>query len=158
MDPISVVTARFKVLPEWVDVNGHMNMAFYSLVFDHSVDALLEVIGLGHDHVASAGAGTFVVETHNVYRSELREGDPILSAVHLLGFDDKRLHLAIEMRHADTSALCAVSEQVCMNVDLTSRRSAAMPATVLNRLQRFGLADAEKLGLEVGRSIHLRRA
>ena len=29
---ISIATA--KVLPEWIDVNGHMNVAYYVLAFD----------------------------------------------------------------------------------------------------------------------------
>ena len=28
------------VLPEWIDYNGHMNVAYYVLAFDHGVDAV----------------------------------------------------------------------------------------------------------------------
>ena len=36
---------RATVLPEWLDYNGHMNVAYYVLAFDHSTDALLDFIG-----------------------------------------------------------------------------------------------------------------
>ena len=34
------------VQPEWIDYNGHMNVAFYVLAFDHATDAFLDHIGL----------------------------------------------------------------------------------------------------------------
>ena len=37
---------RGVVLPEWIDINGHMNVAYYVLAFDHATDAFFDYIGL----------------------------------------------------------------------------------------------------------------
>ena len=34
------------VQPEWIDYNGHMNLAYYVLIFDHATDAFLDYIGM----------------------------------------------------------------------------------------------------------------
>ena len=38
---------RERVLPEWLDYNGHMNVAYFVLIFDHGTDAFYPLIGLG---------------------------------------------------------------------------------------------------------------
>ena len=37
---------RARVIAEWVDGNGHMNMAYYMVAFDKASDVLLEQLGL----------------------------------------------------------------------------------------------------------------
>ena len=32
------------VLPDWIDYNGHMNVAYYVLAFDRGVDEFLSLI------------------------------------------------------------------------------------------------------------------
>ena len=41
-----LTTWRGKVLPEWVDYNGHLNDAYYMVVFSQAVDAIMTMIGL----------------------------------------------------------------------------------------------------------------
>ncbi|HRZ24495.1 MAG TPA: thioesterase family protein, partial [Candidatus Contendobacter sp.] len=64
-------------LPEWIDYNGHMNVAYYVLAFDHATDAFTEYLGLGRDYQERQRCSTFVVETHVNYQRELVAGDPI---------------------------------------------------------------------------------
>ena len=35
-----------KVLPEWIDHNGHMNLAYYVLAFDLATDEFFDGFGL----------------------------------------------------------------------------------------------------------------
>ena len=41
--------------PAWIDYNGHLNMAYYNVLFDRAVDEAFELLGLGLDYVKSAG-------------------------------------------------------------------------------------------------------
>ena len=43
-DPYStpIILPEQQVLKEWLDYNGHMNVAFYTLAFDKSLDIFLE--------------------------------------------------------------------------------------------------------------------
>ena len=46
-----IVLPSKKVLAEWIDYNGHMNVVFYTLAFDSSLDFFLEeILGIGETH------------------------------------------------------------------------------------------------------------
>ena len=62
------------MLPEWIDYNGHMNLAYYTVLFDQATDLLFDVLGLGLDYRRDTQMGTFVAETHNRYERELLVG------------------------------------------------------------------------------------
>ena len=60
-----------EVRPEWIDYNGHMNLAYYTVLFDYATDLLFDELGLGLDYRRTTQHGTFVAETHNLYEREL---------------------------------------------------------------------------------------
>ncbi len=86
-----------EVLPEWIDANGHMNLAYYVVLFDYATDALFEAIGIGRRYKDTSNHGTFVAETHNLYERELLVGERVRVATQILAADSKRLLLAHEM-------------------------------------------------------------
>ena len=71
-----VAEHRETVVPEWLDSNGHMNLAFYVVVFDRGTDAWMDLAGLSAAYRAEAGHTVFAVEAHTLYRQELRLGAP----------------------------------------------------------------------------------
>src|SRR5262245_65164710 len=88
---------RGEVLPEWIDYNGHMNLAYYTVLFDQATDILFDELGLGLDYRRDRQLGTFVAETHNLYERELLVRAEVRVVTQILGLDDKRLHLGHEM-------------------------------------------------------------
>ena len=62
------------VTNDWVDYNGHMNVAYYVLIFDHATDVLMNHISLDQEHRNATGGSMFVVESHIVYEQEVMEG------------------------------------------------------------------------------------
>jgi len=133
---------RETVRPEWIDYNGHLNVAYYLLAFDHATDALLDLIGLGHDHVRQHGGSIFILETHVSYHREVVAGDPLVFTTQLFDFDAKRIHHAHRMHHAEAGYLAATNELMLLHVDLASRRGAPMPAAAIERLGRIRAAHA----------------
>jgi acyl-CoA thioester hydrolase len=113
---------RGEVLPEWIDMNGHMNLAYYTVLFDYAADLLFETIGIGRGYKDATGHGTFVVETHNQYERELLVGERVRVASQIIGADDKRLHLAHEMFRLEDGARAAMQELMFLSVDLRRRR------------------------------------
>jgi acyl-CoA thioester hydrolase len=115
---------RYKgeVLPEWIDANGHMNLAYYIVLFDYATDALFDAIGIGHHYKEATNHGTFVVETHNLYERELLVGEQVRVATQILGNDDKRLHLAHEMFSLANGERAATQELMYLHIDLSARR------------------------------------
>ena len=118
------------VLPEWIDYNGHMNVAYYVLAFDHGVDAFMQFIGISPAYIEQRRASTFTLEMHVSYIRELRVGDPLRLNCQLLDFDTKRVHYFLHMHHAEDDYLAAVSEQIMVHVDLETRRSSEFPDDV----------------------------
>lgn len=125
---------RTVVLPEWLDYNGHMNIAYYVLTFDHATDALVDYLGMDQAYREQRRCSTFVVETHVNFQRELLAGAPIYITTQLLGFDSKRIHYFHRMLHSDEEFLAATTELILIHVDLNQRRSAPMPLAVLDRL------------------------
>ena len=126
---------RSTVLPEWVDWNGHMNVAFYVTAFDQASGAFMRNIGLGRRYVDGKLGMTFVLETHVTYDREMKGGAPMRFTTQLLARDAKRVHLFHEMFHAEQGYLAATNEVIVMNIDYASRRSAPWPAPAAARLE-----------------------
>lgn len=131
------------VPPEWIDYNGHMNVAYYVLAFDRATDAFMESLGMGRDYQERQQCSTFVVETHVNYQRELIAGDPMRITTQLLGFDSKRIHYFHRLYHADKNFLSATTELMVIHVDLAQRRSAPMPLSAMDRLSALMTAHIQ---------------
>ena len=131
------------VLPEWIDYNGHMNVAYYVLAFDNATDRLLENMGLGQHHIETNNGSFFVVEAHVNYLAEVVEGAPLRFTIQMLDHDDKRLHFFTRMYHRDEGFLAATSEWLGVHIDLDKRRSSAMPVDAMARLADLKAAHAD---------------
>ena len=124
---------RARVRPEWIDDNGHMNVAYYVLAFDRAVDTAYGYLGLDADYRHRTGGTTFAAESHVTYQRELKSGDPIRCTTQILGFDAKRLHHFHRMYHAEEGYLAATCEWLSLHVDLERRRVAPFAPEILSR-------------------------
>ncbi len=122
------------VLPEWIDYNGHMNVAFYVLAFDQATDAFLDHIGLDHGYKDEANCTTFVVDMNVTYLSEVLEGDPLRFTTQLINSDEKRLHYFHRMYHAEKGYLAATNELMTVHISLETRRVAPIREDILERI------------------------
>ena len=140
--PAPFVSRPGPVRPEWIDHNGHLNLAYYIVLFDEATDALWAAIGLGEEYRARTGFGTFAVESHTLYLAELLEGDATTAHSLVLGVDRKRLHIAHELRRLDDGVAAARQELMYLTVDLTTRRSVPWPAETLVSLEAASSAHS----------------
>ena len=90
-----------RVEPQWIDYNGHLNVAYYNVLFDRAVDEVYELLGLGPDYLKQHKHSTMVVEMHVRYLREVHESDPVRGDVQLLDYDAKRMHLFEQLLHAE---------------------------------------------------------
>ncbi len=142
----------------WIDYNGHMNLAYYVLAFDHATDAFLDYIGLGVDYLKRHNCSTFALESHVTYDRELIAGDPMRFETQLLDHDAKRLHYMHMMYHATEGYLASTNELISLHVDMTERRSSPMPQPVMERLDQVASAhSALPRPAQAGRVISLAR-
>ena len=132
-----------KVLSEWIDFNGHMNVAYYVLAFDLGVDALWLDFGITAEHVQQNQSSTFAVETHVLYKQELKLDDPYVVTAQILAFDNKRIHQFQRMYHAESGFLAATAEWLTLHVDLKKRRVAPWPTKILEGIGRVATSQGD---------------
>jgi acyl-CoA thioester hydrolase len=123
------------VLPEWIDANGHMNLAYYVLLFDQATDTMYDALGVGQAYRDATGNSTFTAEAHTLYEREVLVGERVRMTSHLLGADAKRLHYFHEMFHAENGHRVAAQELMALHIDLRVRRTAPFPPEVMARVQ-----------------------
>ncbi len=149
---------RETVRPEWVDYNGHMNVSYYVLAFDHATDVWFEHLDLGEAYRARTGCSLFALELHVLYLAELKAGDPLRITTQLLGHDDKRLHYFHRMYHAERGTLSACVEIASVNVDLVARKARPFPVEYRARIEAVAAAHAVlPRPAEAGRAVGLKR-
>jgi len=151
------VSSVMRVEPGWIDYNGHLNMAYYNVLFDRAVDEVYELLGLGLSYVKTTKCSTFTAEVHVRYVRELLVDAPVRVTFQLLGFDAKRMHYFEQLPHADEGWLSATSENMALNVDTRIKKVAAFPAGVMERLTGMKTAH-DTLGMPdgAGRRIGMR--
>lgn len=131
---MTLFCTKLAVQPEWIDHNGHMNVAFYVLAFDLATSAVYDAWGIDKDYAQTAGCSVFTLGIDVDYLGELFLNDPIEISTQLLDWDAKRVHYYHRMVHGVTGVETAVNEILAMNVNLTTRRSAPFPKTVQQKL------------------------
>jgi acyl-CoA thioester hydrolase len=132
------VSSVMKVEPAWIDYNGHLNMAYYNVLFDRAVDEVFEMLGCGADYVKQ-GFSTFTAEVHVRYLRELKNGDPVRVTFQLLDYDAKRMHYFEQLFHAEHGWVSATSENMSLHVDMGlkntgAKKVAPFPPEVTRRL------------------------
>ncbi|HWL31708.1 MAG TPA: thioesterase family protein [Xanthobacteraceae bacterium] len=127
------VSSVMTVEPAWIDYNGHLNMAYYNVLFDRAVDEAFTLLGCGADYVKT-GFSTFTAEAHVRYLRELTEGMPVRVTFQLLDYDAKRLHFFEQLFHAEEGWVSATSENLTLHVDMAQKKVAPFASGVTRRL------------------------
>ncbi len=151
-----VATYRTVARPQWIDHNGHMNVAYFVVAFDEATDDVYEDWGLGLDYPSKSGCSVFTLGMNVDYLGEVFEGDALRIESTLLDRDAKRVHYYHEMFQDETDTLVATNECLAMNVNLHSRRSCPFPDEVqVNLNSRVARADWPS---RAGRRLGIRRS
>lgn len=128
--------------PGWIDYNGHLNMAYYNVMFDKSLDEFFDMLGCGWHYLKERNGSTMTAEVHVRYIREVKLGDPVHVTVQMLGADEKRLHYFEELRHSTEGWLSATSENMTLHVDMGVRKVAPFPPDIAARVHAVANAHA----------------
>jgi acyl-CoA thioester hydrolase len=140
--PAPFLSSVMQVEPQWIDYNGHLNMAYYNVMFDRAIDELWAGLGIGPVYMRERHGSTFTAECHVRYLREIHQGDGVQISIILVAADEKRLHTFEEMRHAGEGWLSATSENMSMHVDMAARKVAPFPPDILERIRAVAAAHA----------------
>ncbi len=136
------VSSVMRVEPGWIDYNGHLNMAYYNVLFDRAVDEAYELLGCGLAYLENSRHSCLTAEVHVRYLRDLYAGDPVRVTLQLLDFDAKRLHYFEQLFHGVEGWLSATSENMALHVDMAAKKTAIFPDAVAARLARMKAAHA----------------
>jgi acyl-CoA thioester hydrolase len=138
------VSSAMRVEPGWIDYNGHLNTAYYGVLFDRAVDEAFLHCGLGPDYVRERGLSYFLVESRTRHVREIGRQDRVRMTLQLLDVDDKRMRYVLEMREATGGWVAATSEQLALHVDTRTRKVVPFPADIRAALESMKAAHAAK--------------
>ena len=152
-----LITSEMGIEPDWIDYNGHLNMAYYSVLFDRSADDAYELLGMGPNYAAKRKLTTYTAEFHICYLRELHLDHRVRCRFQLIDFDEKRFHTYQELFHVD-GWLAATAETLALHIDMSGPKVAPMPPDVHEKMQAMHAAHSALPRPErVGRSIAIRR-
>ena len=134
-----------KIIKDWTDYNGHMNVAYYVLIFDlFGAEVLMDKFNMGEESAKKTKKSTMVVESHITYNQEVKEGDEV--DVNLLYFDHdkKRLQYKLEMIHKEKKFLASTIEILSLYVDLDQRKVSEFENEKIIIMKEFIKSNSQK--------------
>lgn len=130
------LTFESTVSEDWIDVMGHMNVAWYTACFSSAMQGVRSSYGMSNEYVKHHQLGSFAIETHTRYLTELRVGNrlQVYSRILARSKSAKRLHAMHFLVHTERQRVAATFEAIVAIVDLQLRRMTAMPPEPLSQL------------------------
>ena len=151
-----IVSTQAEVLPEWLDYNDHMNVAYYIAAFDLGIDAFKATVGIDLDYIENNKKSTVALESHITYQQEASLGEKLHINTRLLDYDGKRCHIYQEMFRGNT--LLSTQETLSISFDTALRKSCPFADDVAPRYQQMFEAQKSLPVPEwVGKSVGIKR-
>lgn len=128
------MSQEMEVLPEWIDYNGHLNMAYYNVLFDHGADQAFELMGFGPEYAATRKHTTYSADFRVRYLRELHVGAKVRVGFQLLDSDGRKFHFCQWLFHQD-GWLSATGEGIGLHIDQSGPKVAPYPADVAAKVE-----------------------
>ena len=155
--PIPFTSTPLDLQKDWIDYNGHLNMAYYNVLFDRGLDQAWDLLGIGATYAATRKLTTYTAEIHICYIRELHLGAQVTVSTQVLDADEKRLHVFQEINHVD-GWLAATSESLTLHVDMAGPKVTPFPADIKANIDAMLAAHAELPRPDrAGRTIGIKR-
>ena len=137
-----------KIIRDWTDYNGHMNVAYYVLIFDvYGAEKLMADFQMGEKSAKTTNKSTMVVESHITYNQEVKEGDEVDVNLTYFNHDKKRLLYKLEMIHKSKKYLVSTIESLSLYVDLKERKVSEFEEEKIKIMDEFINKNKSKFSL-----------
>ena len=134
---MSLLLSTTKIINNWTDYNGHMNLAFYILVFDKGAEEILSKFKMVEQSAKTTKKSTMAVESHTTYNNEVKENEEVDVYLSYFNHDKKRLHYKLEMYEKSKNILSATTEVLSLYIDLNIRKVAEFENEKLMIMDQF---------------------
>tara|TARA_B100000029_G_scaffold440315_1_gene457396 strand:- start:402 stop:863 length:462 start_codon:yes stop_codon:yes gene_type:complete len=137
-----------RIKKEWIDYNGHMNVAYYVHIFDKASDVILNIFELAGDSAKNDNKSTFVVEMHTNYIQEVKSGDEVETHLTYIDHDKKRINYKLSMFNKEKKYLSATNEVLSLHVDLSKRKVVEFDSNRIKLMDNFIMKNSSKFNYE----------
>ncbi len=105
-----------KIEPEWIDFNGHVRDAYYTLAASYATDAAMDHMGVDAAYRERTACTLYTLELHIHYLREVKRDDELSIVTAVLDFDRKRIHLGCRFVCSRLQNAAATAEFMLIHV------------------------------------------
>ena len=145
---MSLLLKTTKIINDWTDYNGHMNLSYYILVFDKGAEKILSKFKMGEQSAKTTKKSTMAVESHTTYNNEVKENEEVDVYLSYFDHDKKRLHYKLEMYEKSKNILSATTEVLSLYIDLNHRKVAEFEEEKLILMDQFIKENKSKFKID----------
>jgi acyl-CoA thioester hydrolase len=121
--------------PSWIDYNGHLRDAYYTLIASACIDALMDDIGIDAAYRRESRCTLYTLEMHVRYLREVKGDATLYSHQYLVDCDTKRMRVLLAQRTAGSPDPAAVVDLMLLHVQQGATVSSApFPEAIQARL------------------------
>ncbi len=124
------MTLEAEIPKEYIDIMGHLNVAWYTHFFSEAMLGLYGHLGFEVGELDEMRRGSFALETHIRYFREVRLSHKIEIFTRMIARNEKRFHIMCFMRNQTRNEFSASYEVVATSVNLQKRKPAPIPQDV----------------------------
>lgn len=141
------ITYRAQIPADYRDEMGHMNVMWYTHLFSCAFEKFADEFGFNEAYFRAKHMGSFALEAHTRFLSEVHVGWNITIHSRALGRSAKRIHFMHFMTIDESGRLAAIQEHVGAHIDMSVRRMAPLPQDIAERFDAL-VARQNALGWE----------
>ena len=110
-----------EVNPAWIDYNGHMNDAQYSVFVTLANEQFIDSIGMGRTYLEATGKTLYTVEMHIKYLSEVKLENKLEARVHVASQTSKSMNIKTDI-YINGEKLAAEAEITYLHYDQNAKK------------------------------------
>ena len=122
---------------QWCDYYGHLNEAYYLVVFSNATFAFQNHFGLGEEYFRAAGCSLYTLESHIRYLEEVRGDVTLEVASFVFGVDQKRIRIGHVMNVSGAEK--ATFECMLLHFDTNESKAVPMCDSKIGRIKEWEL-------------------
>jgi acyl-CoA thioester hydrolase len=124
------------VYPQYIDHMGHMNVQFYSSMFDQATWAFLSEFGITSEYMKANNKGMAAASQKTKYLLELFSGDIVEIQTKLLKVGEKTIKFVHTMRRKPDGPVIATSELIGVHFDTETHKACPFPQNIMGQLSK----------------------
>ncbi len=150
---------RATILSDWIDYNGHLRDAYYTVALSYAIDEVMDHLGLDAAYRERTKCTLYTLELHMHFLQEIKSTDELTVETSILDFDRKRIHAGCDFHCPRMNEAAATAEVMLLHVHQGEKpASASFPPEVLRKLEALKITPQALAARRLGsRKIELKR-